>query len=71
MTDKLLTMREAALHTGLPHKFFQTQLMNGQGPAFVVPGKRTKFFRVTDLDRWMETWQERTVQTIASAALAG
>jgi hypothetical protein len=54
--QKLSDCKEAAEYVGLPRQFFTLQVRDGNGPDYVQPSARRKFFTTESLDRWVATW---------------
>ena len=50
----MLTRAEAARYLGLPITVLETAAKRGDGPAFLRPGLRHTYYRVSDLDAWLE-----------------
>jgi hypothetical protein len=57
MAAKLFDLSEASAYTGVPEKFIVIQIKHNQGPAYIAPSPKRKFFTQDALDSWMATWK--------------
>ena len=61
--NRLLSIKEAATYCqNLPLTYFRNQVRLGTGPAFVRVSEKRIFFRIADLEEWMQTWEHTTPQ---------
>ena len=59
--NRLMSIKEAATYCqNLPLNYFRNQVRLGTGPAFVRVSEKRIFFRIADLEAWMETWEHTT-----------
>lgn len=57
----LLNTKDAAAYARLPLNFFRLQVRHGNGPDFVQPSPKRKFFAPEALDRWIASWKTKEV----------
>lgn len=65
----LLNTKDAAAYARLPLNFFRLQVRHGNGPDFVQPSPKRKFFAPEALDRWIASWKTKEVQQKFGLAL--
>lgn len=52
-----MSIHEASHYTGMPIWFIRHQIKHNQGPAYVSPSPKTKFFTKQALDEWRSSWK--------------
>jgi predicted DNA-binding transcriptional regulator AlpA len=62
------TINQASEYTGVPVKFIRNQIKHGQGPKYISPSPRIKFFTQSALDEWMATWVDHVRTKDAAVA---
>lgn len=56
--ERLMTRSEAANYLGLDEMVLRNQLIQRRGPKHLQVSPRRQYFRRSDLDSWMLSWDE-------------